>query len=184
MSLDWERLAKAIKRAREEHRMTQKALAAAAGVSESTIQNLESGRSYSRRPDSLPYVEGALHWAPGSIGTVLAGGDPTPTPEEPAPESEELAGGQGRWAEGLTLRVIQEMTEGQVLDSQVLDLTRPGSTSRMVVVLKRGETSATPDEIREDLEEWSRVQRALLGLVATPVPAEPNGDEDEETDAS
>jgi hypothetical protein len=39
----------------------------------------------------------------------------------------------------------------------------------MVVVIKRGATDASPDQIREDLEVWTRVQRELRRITsATP----------------
>lgn len=146
--------------------MTQLELAERAGVSESTIQNLEAGRQYTRRPPSLSRVEAALGWAPGSADIVLDGGEPVEHVDravEPSTPEEAVTApsGQPILKTGMPLRIVQELTMGQVMDADVLDLSRPGSDARMVVVLVRGQSDASPDEIREDFEEWSRVQREL-----------------------
>jgi transcriptional regulator with XRE-family HTH domain len=170
MIRDWERLAEAIKAARKARGWTQKDLAATARVGFSTVQRLESGKPASRTPASLPHVERALGWAHGSVEDILAGGEPTPegTPEGQL-ELTQVRGTAPTLAAGMPLRVIQELTEGEVLDTEVLDLSRPGSDTRMVVVIKRGATDASPDQIREDLEVWTRVQRELRRITsATP----------------
>jgi len=77
MSADWERLADAIKRRREALGFTQVKLAELVGVTDTTIRNLEGGRQFTRPPSSLPSVERALGWAPGSARAVMAGGEPT-----------------------------------------------------------------------------------------------------------
>ncbi len=174
MSRDWKRLAAAIKAAREERGLTQVELAVATVLSESTIQNLESGREYSRLPPSLARIEEHFRWAPGSTQKILEGGEPTPLPspveDEPSPPSSTQPGGPNL-AEGMPLRVAQELTQGQVVDTDVLDLTRPGSNSRMIVLWMRDtDQPVDTDVYREELKEWSRVQRALRGI-----PSEPDG---------
>jgi len=153
MSRDWTRLPAAIRTARKRLGMTQVELAEAAGVSESTIQNLES-RTHSRMPASMPKVERALGWAAGSARAVVDGGEPIPLQEEPAAEVTDLTG------TGLPLRVVQEMTEGPLLDATVLDLTPHGSDARMIVVV-RGKPDASPEQIRADLLAWEKAQRRL-----------------------
>ncbi|MFH8410678.1 helix-turn-helix domain-containing protein [Streptomyces sp. NPDC018019] len=77
MERDWRRLADAIKRARESAGMTQVDLAERAGMSESSVQNLESGLPRTRIPRTLAKVEEALGWAAGS-GVDLLDGAPGP----------------------------------------------------------------------------------------------------------
>src|SRR5690349_24313752 len=154
MGRDWARLAGAIETARDELGMTQVALAEAAGVSESTIQNLESGKDRKRFPTSLPKVERGLQWASGSGEAVLLGGDPTPLASEEVAPSDAL---------NLPLRIQQELAEGSLVDTTVLDLTPLGSNARMIVVIK-GEPDATPEQIRKDILAWARARQLLEGL--------------------
>jgi len=174
MSKDWARLARAIQQARESRRMpgglrmTQTQLAEAAGVSEGTIQNLENPeRTYRRRPPTLAAVERVL-WKPGSVDAVLAGGDPIPLSDE------EFTEGRGGTAtdrsspigQRLPLRVQHEL-DGDVVDTDVIDLGRSGM--KMIVVITRDPGHELPDDdqLREDYREWSRVQRELRGIAAT-----------------
>lgn len=177
MSTDWARLAKAIQQARESRRMpgglrmTQTQLAEAAGVSEGTIQNLENpDRTYTRRPPTLAAVERVL-WKPGSVDAVLAGGDPVPLPDDDSAERDDAsaAGPAVRRTERLPLRVQHELDGGVVVDTDVIDLGRSGM--KMVVVITRDSDEDLPDDeqLREDYREWSRVQRALRGIVAPTV---------------
>ncbi|MFJ2399783.1 helix-turn-helix transcriptional regulator [Streptomyces xanthochromogenes] len=159
MGRDWARLAEAVEAARIELGMTQVDLAQAAGVSEGTIQNLESGKDRPRFPTSLPRVERALKWAPGSGDAVFSGGDPIPLPpEEPAPEDVAPSDVQS-----LPLRIQQELADGPLLDTTVLDLTPLGSDARMIVVVK-GKPDATPEQIRRDLLAWAKAQHLLQNL--------------------
>lgn len=83
---DWKRLADAIKHRREVLGLTQVQLSELMGVSDTTIRNLEGSREFKRLPASLPTVEQALGWAPGSARAILAGGKPAlaDTPAAPA----------------------------------------------------------------------------------------------------
>lgn len=155
MSRDWVRLGHAIEAARDVKGMTQVALAVAADVSESTIQNLEAGKARVRQPPSVKKVEAALGWTPGSADAVLAGGDPTPAPSsqpEEAPQAVDRS--------GLPLRIIQELSDGPLLDTTVLPLS---GDSRMVIVVK-GNPDASPEQIRQDLIAWAKAQTVLQNL--------------------
>jgi len=151
MGRDWKRLADAVEAARDAKGLTQVALAALAGVSESTVQNLESGAERKRVPASLHRVERALGWAPGSGERILDGGDPEPQEDSAPPPS------------GLPLRIVQELQDGPLLDTTVLDLSPHGSGARMIVVVK-GAPDATPEQIRADLLAWAKAQRHLQNL--------------------
>ncbi|MEW1895973.1 helix-turn-helix domain-containing protein [Streptomyces albidoflavus] len=153
MTRDWTRLASAIEGRRREIGFTQVDLAEAAGVSESTVQNLESGVARRRLPSSLPRIEIALGWETGSGEAVLDGAEPTVKPQPETPQAGQPA--------ALPLRIQQELEDGQLLDATVLDLT-PDSSAKMIVVVK-GETGATPEQVRRDLLAWADKQRRLQG---------------------
>lgn len=157
MGRDWKRLAEAIKEARQALRLTQVDLAHAAGVSESTVQNLEAGESRTRIPTSLPKVERALNWSEGSAQAVLEGGEPAPV------TSHEGDTDRVGTVTELPLRIVQELADGPLLDTTVLDLTPLGSDARMIVVVK-GKPDASPEQIRNDLLAWAAAQRHLENL--------------------
>jgi transcriptional regulator with XRE-family HTH domain len=54
----------------------------AAGVSESSIDNIENGRQRGYSDATVAAVEAALGWEPGSFLQVVEGGGPTVTPDE------------------------------------------------------------------------------------------------------
>lgn len=167
MARDWARLAAAIKAARARRGMRQVDLAEAAGVSEATVQNLESsevGEERSRVPTSLAAVERALGWTPGSGEIVLAGGEPVPIEGAPT---------KGALAEGMPLRVQKELTSGKVVDTYVADLSRPGARGRFVVVWKADEADGAGELDEEDVAEWTRIQRAMRGLPTGEAPDKP-----------
>ena len=178
MSKDWARLARAIQQARDSRRMpgglrmTQTQLAEAAGVSEGTIQNLENPeRTYSRRPPSLAAVE-RVFWKPGSADAVLAGGVPVPLPEAESAGTPAADQAPARVRERLPLRIQHEL-DGIVVDTDVIDLGRSGM--KMVVVITRDQDLPGDDELREDYQEWTRVQRELRGIVAPKTIDDPPG---------
>jgi|GEM_PF-3018942 len=156
MDRDWKRLGRAIKAQREHLGMaTQQDLAESAGVTRQTVQSLEAGTERKRTPASIGRVEKALGWEPGTATRILS----EATPEAPAP----------RFAEGMPARIAQELSDGQVVDTDVLDLSLPGSRSRLVVVFKHDSEAAdmTPEELRATVKEWTRIQRALRQITAS-----------------
>ncbi|GAA3384355.1 helix-turn-helix transcriptional regulator [Streptomyces racemochromogenes] len=153
MSRDWEQLARAIEAARDAMGLTQVALAEAAGVSESTVQNLESGATRRRTPPSLAKVEQALGWAAGTGLAILTG---AAGPADGAPIATE-----GAAAAGLPLRIVQALGDGPLLDTKILDL-EDDSGARMIVVVK-GKQNATPEEIERALKAWERTEAQLRG---------------------
>lgn len=157
MDRDWKRLGRAIKAQREHLGMTtQQELAEAAGVTRQTVQSLEAGKQRSRMPGAIAPVEKALRWEPGTAARIL-------TVEEPEPDA-------GRFAEGMPVRIAQELSSGQVVDTEVLDLSLPGSNSRLVVVFKQDASAADmdPAQLRAELQEWSRMQRAMRRIASEP----------------
>lgn len=152
MTRDWKRLGLAIKARREELGMTtQQALADAAGITRQSVQSLESGKRRTRMPVSIGPVEKALGWEPGTAARHL-----TPTVSgESAPS--------GRLAEGMPVRVVQELSSGEAVDTEVVELSVPGSSFRLVAVFKQDAPAADadPEEMARVMQKWSRMQRAL-----------------------
>lgn len=144
MTRQWERRLAAVKAERKKRGLTQVELADAAGVTESTIQNLEGGRAYKRKPEKLDAVWEVLQAADNDGAADQANSSPA------------LAG-----QAAVPLRVRHELDDGDVVDTDVIDLSRGGM--KMVVVVTRDPGSAVPDAatMREDFAEWTRVQRAI-----------------------
>jgi transcriptional regulator with XRE-family HTH domain len=144
MTREWERRLAAVKTEREKRGLTQVELADAAGVTESTVQNLEGGRTYKRKPESLDIVWAALR--PDGAGPAADQDDSATIPPRQA---------------AVPLRVQHELSEGEVVDTDVIDLSRGGM--KMVVVVTRDPASPAidPDAVRDDYAEWTRVQRAI-----------------------
>lgn len=74
----WIGLGEYVRFARGDLGITQLELAVEAGVSPTTIRNIEQGRTRGRMPLHIGRVEAALGWMPGSAERVLEGGHPTP----------------------------------------------------------------------------------------------------------
>ncbi|MFE9003187.1 helix-turn-helix transcriptional regulator [Streptomyces sp. NPDC007875] len=167
MGRDWKRLADAVRAARTALGMTQVELADAAGVAEATVQNLEDrNKVRSRIPSSLPRVERALQWGPGSGVAILEGGEPSTLPPTLDTDTTPARGAtttEGASSGDLPLRIVQELADGQLLDTTVMDLTPLGSEARMIVVVK-GKPDASPEQIRRDLLAWKKAQRKLQNL--------------------
>lgn len=159
MNRDWKRLGDAIKARREElGMMRQQDLADAADVSRQSVQSLESGNSgkgWKRTPTSLDPVREALGWESGAVARYL-----TPAP----PEAQNAAA--PRLAEGMPARVVQELSAGQVVDTEVVELGLPGLPFKFVGILKQDASApdVTPEEMQRALQAWSRVQRAMRGI--------------------
>jgi DNA-binding XRE family transcriptional regulator len=159
MNRDWKRLGDAIKARREELGMRrQQDLADAAGISRQSVQSLESGNSgkgWKRTPPTLDPVRKALDWDPETVARYLT------------PASQEAQNGvTPQLAEGMPARVVRELSAGQVVDTEVVELNIPGTPFKFVGILKQDASAAdaTPEEMRRVLQEWSRVQRAMRGL--------------------
>ena len=73
VGMDWQRLADVIRGELAKRGWTQKDLADRAEVDIKTISLLLNAHPRSRLPRSIPRVEAALGWAPGSARAVLEG---------------------------------------------------------------------------------------------------------------
>lgn len=130
----------------------QQDLADAAGVTRQSVQSLESGKEYKRWPESLEPVVKALGWESDIVARYL----------NPEPEGAQN-GATARLAEGMPVRVVQELSSGEVVDTEVIELGIPGSPFKLVGILKQDADTADldPEEMSRVLREWSRMQRAM-----------------------
>ncbi|MFJ8842989.1 helix-turn-helix domain-containing protein [Streptomyces cyaneofuscatus] len=166
MSEDWTRLSAAIRTARKARGWTQHQLAEVAGIGFSTVQRLESGVPFTRRPPSLDRIERALGWKVGSADAVLAGGEPEmadTVDAAAAREGDEVVSAQAKQTARLPRRIEHELASGEVLDTEVLQL---GNSRVRMIIVATFEPGEGDDEeaVAEDLEAWSRAQRQLRGM--------------------
>lgn len=161
MSLDWSRLGSAIRTARISLGLSQEDLAAAAGISRSTVQGLERGRQpRGRTPHTLPTLERFFGWPPGTAISVAEGHQAPPAhpPTGQTATPSEDASLIGR----LPLQIQEELRRGEILGVDVVDLGPTESGGRLIVIAKRdGGEEPDPDQLRELLAEWQRRQRGL-----------------------
>lgn len=158
-NLLWARLAAAARAAREARGLSQEKLADLAGVSEGSVQNLESGKPRTRMPQTVAKIEPHLGWAAGSARAILSGGEPTLT----AAGSQDGPAAKDRIREKLPLRVVDELeSDDPLIDSQVIQL--PGTGGARMTVVVHGRPDATPEEIQAALIAWRRAERKLLRL--------------------
>lgn len=79
MPADWDRLAAlVIARRVELGHKTRAPLVEASGISLRTLGDIENGRRPSYDPATIAALEQALEWAPGSVTSIVNGGEPTP----------------------------------------------------------------------------------------------------------
>jgi transcriptional regulator with XRE-family HTH domain len=160
--LQWGKLATAIRAARDARGLSQGALAELAGISEGSVQNLESGKPRTRMPQSLAKIEPHLGWATGSGVAILNGEEPTPVPVAHE-ASADLRGGKDRLRKKLPLRIVDELeSDDPLLDSAVIQL--PGVGGARMTVVVHGRPDATPEQIQEALLAWRRAERKLKRL--------------------
>lgn len=73
---DWQRLARLVIHRRVElGHARQTGFADASGIKIRTLNNIENARSTGYDPATIARLEQALHWEPGSVEAVLAGGE-------------------------------------------------------------------------------------------------------------
>lgn len=158
--LHWSKLAEAVRVAREARGLTQKDLADLAGISESSVQNLEKGYSRSRIPPSIAKIEPVLGWAEGSGMAILRGGAPAPDTEG---RDNRTTPRIDRLRRNLPLRIVDELeSDDPLLDSTVIQL--PGVDGARMTVVVRGRPDATPEQIQEALLAWRQAERKLHRL--------------------
>ncbi|MEU6057972.1 helix-turn-helix transcriptional regulator [Streptomyces sp. NPDC047097] len=149
MTKNWERLGEEIRASRIALGCTQAELAAGAGVSRASVQNLEQGRSFKRTTPSMRAVTDFLGWPPQRLAQIL---ETAPGVQARSPADEQAAAGGD-----LPARVSAALVNGSLLDAQVMEL---GGEAQVIVVV-RGKSDASQDEIRTALERWQRAEKRL-----------------------
>jgi transcriptional regulator with XRE-family HTH domain len=158
MEPDWGRLGDELGKARVGAGLTQVQVAERAGVTRTPIQAIERGGPFRRITGTMRAFAQIVGWAEGSVEAVLQGGEPTllqrgnsAADARPTSAAEESR---------LPLRVREELRDGEILDHGVFDLTPEGSDAQIIVVVK-GKSGASRDEILRYLEAWKRTERQL-----------------------
>lgn len=152
---DWKRLGKEIAIARVlQGYGTAKELAIAMGVTPRVIGDLENGRRDNYAASTKIKLEHVLGWGPGSIESILAGGEPLPT-EEPAPVSSRLQAESERQASA-QLELSKESTEELVqgIHQRVGELRRRVETadSLLAELADGGGKPAIPVTTQDDYD--------------------------------
>ncbi|MFD9124907.1 helix-turn-helix transcriptional regulator [Kitasatospora sp. NPDC059571] len=162
MTHDWPALGRAVAHARKALGMTQQDLASAVGVGRSTVQSLERGeRAHPKVLHTHLAIARALGWTEGSIEQVLTGGAPTPAGASRSTHEIGAPTAAASVLDELSERVRLALIGGKVVDGDVIDLAPDDPDSVAVLILKRGERpDATPEQMREDLRKWAKLQRA------------------------
>ena len=156
--------------------MSQRELARSAGVTATTVRNVEGGRTFTRVPSSITAIETALGWAFGSADAVLAGGEPTLASGTLRTAADgQTAGHSGQPAEStkpparsgtLPIGVQAALDTGETFATDIIRFP----DLELIVVVKAG--SYGDDEGRKNLrnamEEWLRVQQGIRDLVPAP----------------
>lgn len=159
MKRDWGRLGRALADARKRTGRTQTGVAEAIGVSRTPIQAIERGTEFDKVTGTIREYARLVGWTTNSVEVVLAGGEPT-LASDIAPITQSAT---PLLADDLPLRIVEEIGEGPLLDTTVLNLG-PGRTGARMIMVVRGAPDATPEEIRRDLLAWRKAQRHLADL--------------------
>jgi DNA-binding XRE family transcriptional regulator len=168
MERDWVRLGAALRAAREVLGPTQAEMGERIGIGRDAVRDIEAGRP-KRLTSTIRAYGRAVGWAEDSVEHVLAGGDPVPAaaaPGTPTPAPAGPLGEAGPYATGMPDRVAFELSDGRILDTDIIDLSIPGSDAKLVLVAKAGASAATDAQKRADLLRWARIQRRVRQIIA------------------
>jgi transcriptional regulator with XRE-family HTH domain len=169
---DWARLGSYLRVGRDQLRDTQASLGARIGADRNTIRRIEQGKAR-RVTYTITKFAREVGWTAGSIEAVLAGGEPTLVADETGQaasshsrlEDPRPDGARQELLDRLPDRVLQELADGRVIDTDVIDLTEDGSAAIMALVVEREGATAPPDQVRADLLAWGRTQREFRRIV-------------------
>jgi hypothetical protein len=166
---DFARLAQAIRAASASRNWLQEDLIRESGVGRSTVQRLWKGASQVMPTLTIKsQLERTLGWTPGSIDTILDGGDPTPlsgssTSATSAPEPPATADTQ---SSTLPLAARDVLEQGELLDTEVIDLSRPGADFHLLVVAKVGikDDAEKREKMRDVIEQWLMLRKGIRDM--------------------
>jgi|SRR5579859_2738016 len=148
VTLNWDGLAGAIRVERARRKWSQSDLARRTKVSQGTIKNLEGAHSYKKAPvENLRAIDAAFEWAEGTLEGILERELPPPALAPLPPSLQPLK-------ERLPKRVQMELDNGEILDTEIYDLTVGGGVKMITVVI------ADPVNGPRDYEELRRTMRA------------------------
>lgn len=168
-AMEWAKLGERLKAAREAIPLTQEELGERIGVGRNALRLVENGRAKRVTATIRAYAR-EVGWTDDSVTAVLAGREPrmrgdfdvdergTPGPVNVHAELARAL------LDRLPQRILQELADGHVVDSDVMDLTGDGSSAVMTLVVERGADPA-PDEVRDHLREWGKVQREIRRIM-------------------
>lgn len=160
MDAQWTRLGEAFAEGRGSQNLTQEDVVDRTGLSLSTVQAIERGGPFRGITASMRLYAVLLGWAPGSIETVLEGGQPTQIP--PATSQAGI--------KGLPYRMAKALEDGTALDTRLRTIGPGGE----IVLIIKGREGATPEEMGAILREWEQQEGHLdrLGEVARDEPSD------------
>jgi transcriptional regulator with XRE-family HTH domain len=168
---DYARLAAAIVAARKARGWLQNEFIQTSGLGKSTVQRLERGESGSPYPTrtTITILERVLGWSPGSVEIVLEGGDPTRLPGHASPGMEPPATPDGAGQpqiSALPLAARNVLEQGELLDTEVIDLSRPGTDFHILVVAKVGITDDEEkrERMRQAIEQWLMLRKGIRDM--------------------
>ncbi len=129
--------------ARKRTGRTQVDVADAIKVTRTPIQAIERGGPFDRVTGTIREYARLVGWAEGAVEAVLDGGTPTPVGEATAAPR--------TLADDLPLRIVEEIGDGPLLDTDVIELPSDGSGARMIVVVR---ATRTPRRRRSGGTYW------------------------------
>ena len=158
---DWERLGRAFAAGREEVGLTQVSAAKALGVSRTPIQAVERGRQSNGQPftkvtQTMRAYAKLVGWTDDSPARILNG-------QEPEPATQPVSSPTVEPPSDLPPAVDRELRSGKTLDHTVVHLGSEDDDTRIIVVLKGGE-SMTEQEIDEAWQKWRRTRRHIQAI--------------------
>ncbi|MER5769590.1 helix-turn-helix domain-containing protein [Streptomyces sp. NPDC001985] len=162
MTWNWPALGNHLQAAREARRMTQPQLADRVGVSLSTVQSVEAGKPFAKVTPTIRAMARIVGWTEDSPEAVLAGEEPSYVEDYPRAGGDEPPQ-EEQETPALPPLIAEELREGQILGSGVYDLTQEGSSAQLIVIVK-GPSDATPEDMRRYAQAWRQKDRALRKL--------------------
>jgi transcriptional regulator with XRE-family HTH domain len=182
VTYDWDGLAAAIRIERARRKWSQSGLAKLTDVSQGTIKNLEGAHSYKKPPvGPLQAIDRAFGWPTGTCEGILQGQSRVPETAAAANESS-LSPALQPLRERLPKRVQMELDNGEILDTEIYDLTVGGGTKMITIVIADPQNGPRDyAELRRTMRAWERVKRRQRGY--KPLPWEPGDPEEWKTDS-
>jgi hypothetical protein len=179
MEPDRERLAATMQARRVNLDLQWKDVAKRMGMSEANLHRIRTGQ-ISLTPDATAAIERALEWEGGSVQKILSGAEPThmsasspratSTPEPPTAHSPQIS--------TLPLAAQDVLDQGELLDTEVIDLSRPGAEFHLLVVAKVGikDDQEKREKMREVIEHWVMLRKGIRDMADYRPGADPETD--------